>query len=240
LRKLVASNFSGFWERFTDLAVGPFIAGTTVATMVAVLPSVAGLTMPIANHVLGFGLLVTGAAIIRVALEEFATRAFPARLNANNPDEVPDSPLVQKVFKLAISYLIWVLVTGAIIGPVWQSWIGSIFFLLPAVLGLFAEKFPNVPFFWRILPQGIPGLAFGVVISTVVALVMLATLGANPESAAWIIVILPLPSLALGIMALFGQHGKPGEVRLSQKSVWVFRLGGIVMFAATLRLMGVF
>lgn len=239
VRKLVASNFSGFWERLTDLAVGPFMAGTTVATMVAVLPSVAGLTMPIANHVLGFGLLITGAAILRVALEEFATRAFPARLNANNPDEVPDAPLVQKVFKLAFSYLIWVLITGAIIGPVWQSWVGSIFFLLPAVLGLFADKFPNVPFLWRILPQGIPGLAFGVIISTIVALLMLATLGANPESAAWIIVILPLPSLALGVMGLFGQHGKPNEVRLSQKSVWLFRVGGVVMFLVTLRLMGI-
>jgi hypothetical protein len=216
------------------------MAGTTVATMVAVLPSVAGLTMPIANHVLGFGLLITGAAILRVLLEEFATRAFPARLNANNPDEVPEAPLVQKVFKLLISYFIWVLITGAIIGPVWQSWVGSVFFLLPAVLGLFADRFPNVPFLWRILPQGIPGLAFGVILSTVVALLLLATLGANPESAAWIIVILPLPSLALGVMGLFGQHGHAGEVRLSQRSVWAFRIGGVLMFVVTLRLMGIF
>jgi hypothetical protein len=239
IRKLVSSNFTGAWERITDLAVGPFMAGTTVATMVAVLPAVAGLTMPIANHVLGFGLLVTGAAILRVLLEEVVTRVFPARLNRNNPDEIPEPPMVQKIFKLLVAYGIWVLVTGAIIGPVWQSWIGSIFFLLPAVIGLFADRFPNVPFLWRLLPQGIPGLAFGVVLSTVVALLLLSTLGANPESAAWIIVILPLPSLALGIMSMFGQHGKAGEVRISQRSALLFRLGGVVMFVVTLRLMGV-
>ncbi|MEN9751907.1 MAG: hypothetical protein RLZZ600_954 [Actinomycetota bacterium] len=239
VRKLVASNFTGAWERITDLAVGPFMAGTTVATMVAVLPSVAGLTMSIANHVLGFGLIITGAAFLRVLLEEFVTRAFPARLNRINPSELPDPPMVQRVFKLLVAYGIWVLVTGAIIGPVWQSWIGSIFFLLPAVIGLFADRFPNVPFLWRILPQGVPGLAFGVVLSTVVALLLLSTLGATPESAAWIIVILPLPSLALGIMGMFGQHGHAGEVRLSQRSAWVFRIGGVVMFVVTLRLMGV-
>jgi hypothetical protein len=239
VRKLVASNFSGAWERITDLAVGPFMAGTTVATMVAVLPSVAGLTMPIANHVLGFGLIITGAAFLRVLLEEVVTRVFPARLNRINPSELPEPPMVQKLFKLVVAYGIWVLVTGAIIGPVWQSWIGSIFFLLPAVIGLFADRLPNVPFLWRILPQGVPGLAFGVVLSTVVALLLLSTLGANPDSAAWIIVLLPLPSLALGIMGMFGQHGTAGEVRLSQRSAWLFRIGGVVMFLVTLRLMGV-
>jgi hypothetical protein len=40
-------------------------------------------------------------------------------------------------------------------------------------------------------------------------------------------------------MSMFGQHGNVGEVRLSQRSAWIFRIGGVVMFLVTLRLMGV-
>ena len=240
LRREPQRGFVGLWERLSDFAIGPFMAGTVVATTVSVLPAVSGLTMPIANHVLGFGLLAAFAAALRVWLEEIAVKGYPQRLAANNPASLPEPFLAQKVFRLIFSYFVWVLITGAIIGPVWQTWVGSIFFLLPAVLGLVAQHFPNAHWLWRLIPSGVPGLAFGVILSLITAMSLLAIAGANPGFAQWVIVILPLPGLTLSILGMFAKHGKTvDEVRWSKRNPWVYRIGGVVMLIITLRLMGV-
>jgi hypothetical protein len=40
-----------WWERLVDLVVLPFIGGWVTATMISILPALAGTTMAVANHV---------------------------------------------------------------------------------------------------------------------------------------------------------------------------------------------
>jgi len=44
----------------------------------------------------------------------------------------------------------------------------------------------------------------------------------------------------ISTLGLFGRHGATKtDTKLSQRSVWVYRLGGIVMFAFTMQLVGI-
>lgn len=196
IRKSPARDLDAWWERLVDLAIAPLMAGWSVMTMVSVMPAISGLTLNMANHVTEFGLAIAIAAVFRVLLEEGAARYFPARLNQINPTEVPDSPLAQKASALLVRYGIWVVLSGAIVGFGWQAFVGSALFLLPTVIGWFQDKFPNVPFLWRILPTGVPGLAFTILVASSTSALLAIWLGATPAYAEFSFVRIPLPLLA--------------------------------------------
>jgi hypothetical protein len=244
IRREPANDSKSWWERISDFAIAPFMAGWSVSAMVAGLPSLAGLTLDAANHVADFAIFVALATVARVLLEEFAARAFPYRLNRINPDEIPDPSNLQKAIVLAIKYGIWVFIGGALIGPSWQVWVGSALFVFPAVLGWYQDRFPNSPLIWRLLPTGVPGLALTLFVASATTATVGAVLGSTPELAQWAFMILPMPLLVLSLLGMFGRHGKISrrgkeEERFSQKNDLVYRVGGVIMLVVTLKLAGV-
>jgi hypothetical protein len=240
LRKSPARDQDSWWERIVDLAIAPMMAGWSVMTMVSVMPSISGLTLNMANHVTDFGLAIAIAAALRVLLEEGAARYFPARLNKINPTELPDSPLIQKATALLIRYGIWVVLSGAIVGFGWQAFVGSALFLLPTIFGWYQDRFPNLPWIWRILPTGVPGLAFTILVSSGSSAALSMWLGATPAFAELSFVLLPLPLLLLSVLSMFGREGATeDEVRIAQRNRWVYRIGGVVMLLVTLNLTGI-
>jgi len=148
------------WERIADLFVIPFFGGWTTSSMIATLPALAGLTLAVANHVADFSLAVAASLAIRVLLEEVIARWVPNRLDRLHPTHVPDTYPGHKYVALILRTAIFIYVTAALMGHTWQVWVGSILFALPTVLGWYKEKLPNVPMLWRILPTGVPGLAW--------------------------------------------------------------------------------
>jgi hypothetical protein len=240
LRKHPANDAKAWWERLTDFAVAPFMAGWSTFAMVSGLPALAGLTLSVANHVQDFALAVAAAALIRVGFEEFAARYYPARLNRINPDHLPEPPMAQMVISLAIKFAVWIIVGGALIGEGWQLWVGSALFLVPTVIGWFQDRFPNYPVIWRLLPSGVPGLALSLIVATMTTAATGAIVGAVPALASWSFVILPLPLLLLSLLGMFGRHGRDDDdLKPAQRNVWVYRIGGAVMLLITLKLAGV-
>ena len=240
LRKHPADDFKSWWERLIDFAVAPFMAGWSSAAMVGALPALAGLTLPIADQVNTFALSLAAAAFVRVGLEEFAARYYPARLNHINPDELPEPPLAQRALSLAVKFAAWILLGGALVGESWQLWVGAALFLLPTVIGWYQDSFTNSPALWRILPSGVPGLALSLIVATLTTALMAELVGTIPALAAWSFAILPLPLLLLAVLGMFGRHGLEGEdEKPAQRNKWVYRIGGVIMLDVTLRLAGI-
>jgi hypothetical protein len=212
--------------------------------MVSGLPALAGLTLDVANHVNDFVFFIAIAIFIRVALEELAAAGYPARLNRINPDEIPDPSILQRSIVLVIKYGVWVFIGGALIGPSWQVWVGSALFVFPTVIGWFTDKFPNSPRIWRILPTGIPGLAFTLFVASATSATVGAILGTTPDLGKWSFLILPIPMLAITVLGWFGRHGAIDadgneEERPGKRNQWIYRIGGVVVMVLTLKLAGV-
>jgi hypothetical protein len=77
-------------------------------------------------------------------------------------------------------------------------------------------------------------------VATLTTSIVGAWLGATPELAQWSFVILPLPLLALSMLGLFGRHG--GDLyddRPVKQSVWLYRIGGVIMLLVTFKLAGI-
>ena len=117
---------------------------------------------------------------------------------------------------------------------------GSALFLLPTIIGWYQDRFPTVPWIWRILPTGVPGLAFTILVASGTSALLATWLGATPAFAELSFVLLPLPLLVLSILSMFGREGATeDEERFGKRNRMVYRIGGIVMLLVTLKLTGI-
>jgi hypothetical protein len=240
-RKIPESNTNYAWERLVDLGVLPFMGGWVTASMIATLPALAGSTLAVANHVNDFAIAVAIAIAIRVFGEEGVARYFPDRLNTLHPTEVTDSHKAQRWVSVALRLGIFIFVTAALMGNDWRTWVGSALFVAPTIIGWYREKFPNVPWLWRVLPNGVPGLALTLVVASLTTQSIAAIFGATPDLPLWSFALLPIPMLILSVLHMIGRHGLPDEVRWIRRPglVWLYRIGGIVMLLITMKLAGV-
>ncbi|MEN9962275.1 MAG: hypothetical protein RIS66_688, partial [Actinomycetota bacterium] len=240
-RKVPEKGSSYIWERIVDLGVLPFIGGWVTATMIGTLPALAGMTLSVANHVNDFALAVAAAIVIRVVAEEAVAREFPERLDTLHPTEVPSTPGIQRWISLGFRLAVFIFVTAALMGNDWRVWFGSVLFVLPTMLGWWQDKFPNSKWVWRIMPQGIPGLAFTLLVASITTNIVSSWFDGTPDAALWSFALLPIPMLALGILGLIGREGDEDEVRWIRQPrfVWVYRIGGIVMLLLTMKVAGV-
>jgi hypothetical protein len=240
-RKIPEKGSFYLWERIVDLGVLPFIGGWVTASMISTLPALAGVTLAVANHVNDFALAVAASIVLRVVGEEAVARIFSERLDTLHPTHVPATPGFQRWISLGFRLTVFIFVTAALMGNHWQVWVGSALFVLPTMLGWWQEKFPNSKWVWRILPQGIPGLALTLLVASLTTNLVGTWFGAAPDLALWSFALLPIPMLALSILGFIGREGDEGEVRWIRqaKFVWVYRVGGIVMLLLTLKVAGV-
>jgi hypothetical protein len=240
-RKVTQSGSSYWWERIVDLGVLPFIGGWVTSSMISTLPALAGVTLAVANHVSDFSLAIAAAIALRVGLEELSSRLFTERLNTLHPTTVADTHGASRWVSLVIRLAIFIFVTAALMGNDWRTWMGSALFVLPTMIGWYADKFPNYKWLWRILPNGVPGLAFTLVVASITTNIVAGWFGSSPELALWSFGLLPIPMLGLSILHILGRHGDEGEVRWIQRPrlVWLYRIGGIVMLIVTMKLAGV-
>jgi hypothetical protein len=93
------------------------------------------------------------------------------------------------------------------------------------------------------MPTGIPGLAITLFVAMITTSLVGSIVGASRDLAAWSFAILPLPLLAIQILQMFGRHGEnPDDERPLKhpRFKWLYRIGGVIMLAITLKLAGVY
>jgi hypothetical protein len=158
-----------------------------------------------------------------------------------HPTEVNQTHGASRWVSLAMRLAVFIFVTAALMGNDWRTWLGSALFVLPTLIGWYSDRFPNYPWLWRILPNGIPGLAFTLVLATATTNLVGQWFGTSPELVLWSFALLPIPMLGLSLLHMLGRHGEEGEVRWIQRPnlVWLYRIGGIVMLILTMNLAGV-
>jgi hypothetical protein len=241
IRKPASNSSHEWWERIVDLAVAPFLGGWAMQGMVGALPALAGVKLPLADSANTIALVVAGSLVVRVILEELTAQFFPSRLNFIHPKDVPAPHNLQKVIALAMRAAIFWFVAGAFIGTSWHLHVGTFLFIFPSYLGLLQDRFPNYPKLYQLLPAGLPGLAFTLLVASYSLTGLTAVLGATPDLAKIAFVVLPIPSVILSILGMLGREPLEGDVRWYQRQnlTWLYRIGGIGMLAYTMHLTGI-
>ena len=241
LRRQAIDGHHYWWERLTDFAVAPFLGGWATKGMVEALTPLAGVELPIHDHANAIAWSVAIALAVRIALEEISARYFPSRLNFIHPTDVPSPTNLQKVIALTMRAAIFFFVAGAFIGNSWHLYVGTFLFIAPSYLALIQDRFPNYPRLYQILPAGLPGLAFTLLVASASLTALTSALGETPDLAQIAFVVLPIPSVILSVLGMFGREPAEGDVRWYQRAhlTWLYRIGGILMLAYTMHLTGI-
>ena len=241
VRRKTVQLFSERWERLTDYFVAPVFTAWACVQIIGVLPALIGLQLELAGDAgLTVGIAAAVAMVFRIFGEGLAAGYFPARLERHVPLSLQPPSIRQKIISVVLRALVFAFVASGFVGFNEYLLIGDIFFILPTVLGIWQDRYPNSPLLFQILPAGLPNLAFGKLLTTLSLSALVLIIGESPELAKLSFVVLPLPGMLVSITKLFGRSPKPGDVRwyLRPGLRWFYRIGGAAMFVYVLKLVG--
>jgi hypothetical protein len=224
------------WERLTDFVIIPLLGAFTVQGMVSALSGLSGYEMPITQYADLIALVALLGLLLRVSLEEFAARAYPARITEIAPVEIPKPGTIQRCIVSIIRTGVFMFIAVAFIGNVWQLWVGALIFLAAQLCEVFASRMPNSPRLYHAVPVGIPKLVFILLVSLGLTTLLTLILGANADLARFSFVFLMLPGLALAALGMFGREPAEGDTRWYLRPsmrTW-YRAGGILLLVAAI------
>ena len=237
-RDIRRPNVSGsveMWERITDLVVVPLLGAWVTYNIVGALPGLGGSAFPIADSASLFAYVVLGGLIAKILVEDAAARWFPERMDALTPDEPDEAPTSQRIISAFLRMGVFAFISAAFVGNVWQLWVASLLFLIPALSELIGDRFPNSARLWQAIPEGVPLVTFMLIVSVIISAALVGVLGESPEYAQTMFVILALPGFILALLGLFGREPAEGDTRWYQRPSLTsfYRIGGVVVLVAT-------
>ncbi|MEY3561520.1 MAG: hypothetical protein RL068_672, partial [Actinomycetota bacterium] len=230
-------GLDGIITRIADVAFASLMGGWVAGLIFRALPALTGLTVPAANYVSTIQVIATVVIAIRILIEDVAARFYPRRMDLLAPDEVPEPPKVQVATVLVLKYFFYVFIASAFMGFGPVVWIASMLFMTPTLLEFVKDKLPNVPFIWRWLPVGIPGLAMILGLEIMLENALSSAFGDRSDFSIIFIFSLLAMIISLTVIGMIGREGKEGEVRIFEKPNyrWISRLGGIITFLLLLQ-----
>jgi hypothetical protein len=228
IRRLI-SGADDRWERITDYALVGLLSFWSLEKIVGALNGLSGLKLPISADARQIAFIVAIAITLRVILEDVATYAYPVRLEKVSPD-YKDPSTFQQVISLEFKTFVFITLAIPFVGFNIQLALGTLFFLLPSILGLtVGDRYPKLPVIGRILPKGALKIVAMVFIGSIFAN-WVEGLFENPEDfIPWSFALLAIPGLFLKFAGDMSQKPK-NDWRRTDFGRTIYRVGGIVIY----------
>ncbi len=235
IRRPVGGGMTQRWERLTDLVVVPLVGAWTTLNIVEALPALGGAAFPIAQSGWILATVVLFGLLAKVGLEFAAARWFPERLATVIPKTTLQAGPSQRIASAMLRTGIFLFVAAAFVGNVWQLWVAALLFLIPNLLELVADRFPNSVKLWSISPGSVLKLGLILLLSWGITVLALNQFGDTAQFAQMAFLLLAIPGFLLSLVALFGRHPAPGQQSWHYRpaATWVYRGGGVAVLALT-------
>jgi hypothetical protein len=220
LRRVPARAVADRRRRLADVVIASLIGAWAIQKMMRGLPGLAEQSLPVSSHATALAVLVLAVSVVRIALEEAAARRYPQRLANVQPASVPRPSTRQRITASCLRTAVFAFLAVAFIGQHWQLWAGCALFLVPQLLGIYEDRFPNSKGLYRILPRGLLKLVVMLFVGTWIGAVVLRTVGHSADAGLNAFVLLAGVSLAFSVVEVLGREGQDPE------EGWLRWLGG--------------
>ena len=211
------------WNRLVDFTLVTLFGAWAAGGMFGSLPGLTGHKPTFADR----GDLIQVIALImliaRFGLEYFARSATAGRFKSIHADELNDPSLGQKLFSIFGRSAVFAFVAVVFIGNNWALWVGTALYLVPKLVDLVTDRFPNFVQLHRFLPRGIFKVVFIMLIARWWGTVVTGQVPDADQMVKVGFVLLGVPGLIAGIAGWFGREG--GD----WKSTTVSRVLGVVL-----------
>jgi len=193
--------------------VAALIAGWLASLLVRALPSLSGLTLPIASYTGSVHMFVSGILLLRVGAEVVAARRGDTP--ASIWDQEISAPRLDRagIIWLVFRFGLFVLLAGSFM-PTWESaLVAGALMVIPQVLSRAERILPQSKTLWRLMPFGLFAFATILVLEVVLEASLVVLYGESSKfSMIFVLSLLPMVAVytALQLFARhderFGQH----------------------------------
>ncbi|MBN9618488.1 MAG: hypothetical protein J0H43_01970 [Actinobacteria bacterium] len=228
LRRLPGRAVPELRARLADLTIGSLIGAWAVQKMIGALPGLAQRHLAITADAGWIALIVLATSATRMLLETLAAWLYPRRLSSVQPPSVPRSSPRQRIAASLLRTAVFMFVVVVFTGQHWQLWAGGALFLIPQLLSIYEDHFPNSTTLYRFYPRGLLKLVVMLFVGAAIGALVLDAVGHSSRAALNAFVLLALISLGFSIVELFARDGTEPE------EGWVRWLAGIGVLAAGL------
>jgi hypothetical protein len=220
----LASGMFGTWQRATDFVLVALFGAWAAGAMFSALPALTGFKTIDADRIDAIRLIALVALAVRYGIENIARVVVPTRLTSIENQNLPEVSDMQKTLSAIVRTAVFIFVAWVFIGNNWALWLGGAMYLVPKLIGLRDERFPDFKPLHRFLPRGI--------LKTVVMLFVAKWWGSlvaenvpnADEMVQYGFVLLGIPGLLLGVLGWFGRSSKPWSSTIASKLLGIVLL----------------
>ncbi|MEM8746682.1 MAG: hypothetical protein AAGF91_08270, partial [Actinomycetota bacterium] len=233
-RRPPAETWPDRWTRVADVVIGSLLGAWTVQTVLKALPGLSGVELPIAEQADQVALLALAALIGRYLLETIAVRAYPERMAATAAVEDAENGQTQQVLSNLFKAAMFVFIIEPYIGLGWPLAVVVGLMVVPSMLSIVKDRFPNSPLLNRILPSGVPAILFFMTVGTTLGSFLSDRIEDPGRLMVTAFIVVSIPGFLSSVAGLFGRDGEDLPVN------WAGRAAGAnVAVVAVLAIRGI-
>jgi hypothetical protein len=223
-RRKDAVGLVGAWDRAADFVMIALFGAWAAGSMFGSLPGLTGFRPSYADDVLRIQVIVLVVLVLRYALENATTVLTPGKLRELSASSLPDPSNTQVIISSLIRTTSFVFVAIVFIGNNWALWTGAALYLLPKLVAIIDDKFPNVEALHRYMPRGILKVTFMMFVARWWGQLLTSNIDDAEKMLTFGFVFLGMPGFITTVLGWFGRSSsKPW------KPNWFTRFGGLVV-----------
>jgi hypothetical protein len=223
-RRKDAVGIGGIWDRTADFVMIVLFGAWAAGSMFGSLPGLTGFRPSYADDVSRIQIIVLVVLAVRYLLENSAVILTPSRMLELSDSKLPDPSNTQVVISSLFRTASFTFVAIVFIGNNWALWTGAALYLLPKLVALVDDKFPNVEFLHRYMPRGILKVTFMMFVARWWGQLLTSNIDDTEKMLTFGFVFLGMPGFITTVLGWFGRSSSQ-----PWKQNWFTRIGGLIL-----------
>jgi len=231
-------KFNDKWERATDYLVTPVLSFWAIKSLITAIDGFVQQQTELSKSATTLALISSALLLARLLCEDFAQKIAPARIEYLSAPNVRRMDSYYQIVSVGVKTLIFLFFMYGFLQYSWQGFVAIAFLVAPQIIKIYADKLPNFPLLFQIIPGGVPGVVFTALLGFAVSNWVNSLPLIAEDKSRTIFVLVGIPGFVLSLLKLFGRAPKEGDIRWYRRDRYkaLYRVGGVAMFAAALSL----
>lgn len=219
-----ATGIVGIWDRSTDFILILLFGALAAGSMFSALPGLTGFRPDFSGEVAHIQIIAMIVLAVRFMLENAAVFFTPARYRELLNVSIRDASILQQVISSLIRTAAYLFVAEVFIGNNWALWTGGVLFLVPKLVGLVVDKFPNIDALHRWMPRGIFKVTVMMLLARIWGVALTNAISDPAQLITFSFVFMGTPGIVVTVLGWFGRtSSRPWP------QTWFTRIAGLVI-----------
>ena len=228
LRRRISGTGMELFDRVADYVMPPIFLAFAAASMFKALNGLSGLELVSKEDFGEVRIVVIVAFLMRMAMEDVATYAYPVRSAEVQPEKLVSPGKGLALLSVAIRVGVFLIIAEPFFGLGWATYLSALLIAIPMVLKVYEDNLPNLVWLNKWYPRGVANFAMLLVVGIYVSFWLLGQ-DATDEQVRQTYNFILLPGIVSGLIQLVGREGGVWPENWWKRAigfvVWLFAVG---------------